>query len=75
MTRTTVGFDTMETAMTYDNDRQPIPRFQLSSLGSGSVVSTPHDMVRFGLYHLGAPLPDQRPILRESTRHQMLDDT
>lgn len=74
MTRTTVGFDTIETAVTYDNDRLPIPRFELSSLGSGSVVSTPHDMVRFGLYHLGAPLPNQRPILRESTRRQMLDD-
>jgi CubicO group peptidase (beta-lactamase class C family) len=74
MTRTTVGYDTLETAVTYDSGRQPIPRFELSSLGSGSVVSTPHDMVRFGLHHVGAPLPDQRPILRGSTRQQMLGD-
>ncbi|HYC62478.1 MAG TPA: serine hydrolase domain-containing protein, partial [Thermoanaerobaculia bacterium] len=73
MKRTSVGPAT-GAATLYDPDRKPIPPYDFAARGAGWVFSTAPDLVRFGLMHLGQPLADQKPVLRESTRAQMLED-
>jgi CubicO group peptidase (beta-lactamase class C family) len=51
----------------YGNSGRPLPFFTFDHVGASSVYSSAHDLVRFSMFHLGNHLPDQRPILRDST--------
>ena len=73
MQRTTVG-PSSNAATLYDPDKNSIAPYDFASRGAGYVFSTPHDVVRFGLMHLGQPLSDQRAVLTEPTRRAMLTD-
>lgn len=51
------------TAIRYDADRKPMGFYLTDHPGSGDVWASAHDMARFLAFHMGTPLPDQRPIL------------
>jgi CubicO group peptidase (beta-lactamase class C family) len=53
-----------ETAVRYDYQQRPIPTYQTDHPGSGDVWASAHDLLRFGLFHLGMLLPDQAEILQ-----------
>lgn len=55
-------------AVRYDEDRQPMTMYMTDHPGSGDVWSSAHDMARFLAFHMGAPLPDQGPILSAESR-------
>lgn len=49
-----------------------IPPYDFDSRGSGTIHSCAHDLVRFGMFHLKEHLPDQTPILQDSTIDRMV---
>ena len=58
-------------AQRYLPDNTPIPYYDFDHDGGSAVYSSAHDLVRFGMYHLGAKLPEQRAILKSETRSLM----
>ncbi len=77
MTRTSVGVAPgMEAhvAERYDDDLKPIPFYDFDHRGASAVYSSAHDLLRFGMFHLGNRLPGQRRILADSTRKAMQRD-
>ncbi|MBW3628073.1 MAG: beta-lactamase family protein [Gemmatimonadetes bacterium] len=52
-----------EAATRYDGKGRPIPPYSSDHPGSGDVWSSAHDLLRFGMFHVGTPLPGQRAIL------------
>lgn len=58
----------------YDADDKPIPYYTFDHPGASEVYSSAHDLVRFGLYHLGARLSGQRQILARETVQDMQRD-
>lgn len=56
---------------TYDGDGLPLPWSDSDMPGAGSVYSSAHDLVRFGMFHLKAHLPDQKAILSDAVLDQM----
>lgn len=74
MTRTWVGVgqgvDTQE-ATRYDAAQLPLPAMDSDSRGADSVVSSAHDLVRFGMFHVKAHLPDQKQILSDASIDEM----
>ncbi len=54
-------------AQRYDGRRRPIPYYDFDHDGGSAVYASAHDLARFALFHLKAPLADQRPILKDST--------
>lgn len=74
MTRTSVGLapELEEYAATrYDEDGLPVPFYDFNHRGAGAVFASAHDLVRFGLFHLKAHLPDQKAILSDATIDEM----
>jgi CubicO group peptidase (beta-lactamase class C family) len=74
LTRTTVHVPpelTSTAAQRYWPDGTPIPYYDFDHDGGSAVYSSAHDLVRFGMFHLGARLPEQREILRAETRRRM----
>jgi CubicO group peptidase (beta-lactamase class C family) len=70
MTRSAVGVDPAwagDVAARYDMTGTPIPYYETDTPGSGDVWTSVHDLVRFGMFHAGMSLPDQRPILEPET--------
>ena len=61
-------------AQRYDADNKPIPYYTFDHPGASEVYSSAHDLVRFGIFHLGARLPGQRPILPRETLQEMQRD-
>jgi len=55
----------------YDDARRPIPFYHFDHAGASAVYASAHDLVRFGMFHAGFPLPDQRRILRAETIRSM----
>lgn len=55
-------------AVRYDSDRNPMRFYLTDHPGSGDVWASAHDVARFLAFHMGTPLPDQRPILTPATR-------
>ena len=55
-------------AVRYDSDRKPMRFYMTDHPGSGDVWASAHDVARFLAFHMGTPLPDQRPILSPATR-------
>ncbi len=64
----------METAERYTNDDQPIPYYTFDHPGASEVYSSAHDLVRFGMFHLGTLVDGQTPILASETRLAMQRD-
>ena len=59
------------TAARYDDDLQPIPDHPTSHAGASEGYASVHDLLRFGLFHLKRPLPDQQPILSSESLDAM----
>ena len=77
LTSTSVGFPAnaaTQIAQRYDNENKPIPYYTFDHPGGSEVYSSAHDLVRFGMFHLNARLPRQRPILPSETREEMRRD-
>ena len=74
MTRTSVdigpGLEPF-TATRYGTDGLPIPFYDFDHPGASAVFSSAHDLVRFGMFHLKAHLPDQKPILSDASIDEM----
>ncbi|HEY5755379.1 MAG TPA: serine hydrolase domain-containing protein [Steroidobacter sp.] len=74
MTRTSVdigpGLEPFA-ATRYGTDGLPIPFYDFDHPGASAVFSSAHDLVRFGMFHLKAHLPDQKPILSDASIDEM----
>ena len=51
----------------YDKNGVPISFYDFDHPGASAVFCSAHDLVRFGMFHLGSHLPDQHPILTDDT--------
>src|SRR5262245_46849617 len=58
-------------AVRYGTDGAPIPFYEYDPPGTGAVYASAHDLVRFGMFHLKAHLPDQKAILKDETIDEM----
>ena len=58
-------------AVRYGADGLPIPFYAFDHPGGSAIYASAHDLVRFGLFHLKARLPDQKPILSDQTIDEM----
>ncbi len=56
-----------QTAVRYGPDGMPLPWYDFDHPGASAVWSSAHDLVRFGMMHLKAHLPDQTAILEDAT--------
>ncbi len=74
LTRTSVGIGRgLEefTATRYATDQGPIPFYDFDHPGGSAVFSSAHDLVRFGMFHLGHDIGDQRRIISDATIEAM----
>jgi CubicO group peptidase (beta-lactamase class C family) len=72
MSHSALGLPTgADTAVRYDTDRNPMRMYMTDHPGSGDVWASAHDMARFLAFHMGTPLPDQKPILSPAVRLEM----
>lgn len=75
MTRSSVGLPpalAAHAAVRYDGDGRPIPFYDFDHPGASAVWASAHDLVRFGLFHLGhRPEGATRRILRPETVEAM----
>lgn len=55
----------------YGNEGLPLPFFDTSHRGGGAIYSSADDLIRFGMFHLKAHLPDQTPILSDASIDEM----
>ena len=58
-------------AVRYGPDGLPIPFYDFDHPGASAVYCSAHDLVRFGMFHVGDRQPDQKQILNEDSRKQM----
>ncbi|MBL8272090.1 serine hydrolase domain-containing protein, partial [Steroidobacter sp.] len=59
------------TATRYGTDQLPLPFYDFDHPGASAVFASAHDLVRFGMFHLQAHLPDQKPILSDAMLDEM----
>lgn len=52
-----------DVAQRYTQQQKPFPFFEFDHRGASAVYASAHDLVRFGMFHLGNRLPDQKAIL------------
>jgi CubicO group peptidase (beta-lactamase class C family) len=74
LTHTSVGIGPgLETlaATRYGNDGLPIPFYDFDHRGASAIFASAHDLVRFGLFHLKAHLPEQAAILTDASIDEM----
>jgi CubicO group peptidase (beta-lactamase class C family) len=62
-------------AVRYGTDGLPIPFYNFDHPGGSAVYASAHDLVRFGVFHLKAHLPDQKAILKDETIDEMQKTT
>ncbi len=55
----------------YDARGTPIPWYDFDHRGASAVYSSAHDLVRFGMFHLGNRLADQKAVLSPASLEQM----
>ena len=60
------GLDAFE-AKRYGEDDLAYPVYDFDHPGGSAVYASAHDLVRFGMFHLKAHLPDQRSILSDES--------
>jgi CubicO group peptidase (beta-lactamase class C family) len=58
-------------ATRYGRDGLPITFYDFDHPGGSAVYCSAHDLVRFGMFHLKAHLPDQKAILSDETLDEM----
>jgi CubicO group peptidase (beta-lactamase class C family) len=58
-------------ATRYGEDGLPIPFYDFDHRGASAIFASAHDLVRFGLFHLKAHLPDQAAILSDASIDEM----
>jgi CubicO group peptidase (beta-lactamase class C family) len=58
-------------ATRYGEDGLPIPFYDFDHRGASAIYASAHDLVRFGLFHLKAHLPDQVAILSDASLDEM----
>ncbi|MBL8983409.1 MAG: beta-lactamase family protein [Gemmatimonadetes bacterium] len=63
-----------ETAARYTNEDQPIPYYTFDHPGASEVYASAHDLVRFGMFHLGNAVEGQQAVLSPETRTRMQRD-
>ncbi len=63
-----------ETAVRYASDDKPVPYYTFDHPGASEVYASAHDLVRFGMFHLGNAVEGQAPILTLQSREQMQRD-
>ena len=63
------------TATRYGQDGLPIPFYDFDHRGASAIFASAHDLVRFGLFHLKAHLPDQVAILSDDSIDEMHKQT
>jgi len=56
----------------YTGDGAPIPYYDFDHPGGSAVWASAHDLARFGMFHLGTPLEDQKRILRAESIAEMM---
>lgn len=70
MSRTSVLIDpnmSDHVAQMYNEYHQPIKPYDFDHRGASAVLSTAHDLARYGMFHLKNKLPDQKAILKDET--------
>jgi CubicO group peptidase (beta-lactamase class C family) len=69
MPRTAIGTGRGLTnaAIRYDDSLKAIPFYDFDHRGASAVWTTAHELLRFGMFHLRDHLPDEQPILADST--------
>jgi CubicO group peptidase (beta-lactamase class C family) len=78
LTRTSIGIGAgleKHHAIRYGPDRLPVPFYDFDHRGGSAVYSSAHDLVRFGMFHLKAHLPDQKAILPDQAIEEMQKPT
>lgn len=55
----------------YGPDGLPLPMYDFDHPGGSAVYCSAHDLVRFGMFHLKAHLPDQRALLPDAAIDEM----
>lgn len=58
-------------AVRYDAQNRPIPYYTFDHVGASAMWASAHDLVRFGMFHLGHPMPGARRVLRAATVEDM----
>ena len=58
-------------ATRYATDQSPIPFYDFDHPGGSAVFSSAHDLVRFGMFHLGHDLDHQRRIISDAAIEAM----
>lgn len=74
LTRTSIDIDPAlrpYSATRYDVDGRALPFYGFDHPGASAVYSSAHDLVRFGMFHLKAHLPDQKAILSDASIDRM----
>ena len=62
-------------AVRYGDDRLPIPFYDFDHRGASAIYGSAHDLVKFGMFHLKAHLPDQKAILNDAAIETMQEPT
>lgn len=62
-------------AVRYGTDGLPIPFYDFDHPGGSAVFASAHDLARFGMFHVGSKLADQREILSDEWRAKMQEPT
>jgi CubicO group peptidase (beta-lactamase class C family) len=58
-------------AQRYASDGVRYPFYDFDHPGASAVYCSAHDLMRFGMFHLKQPLPDQKTILSDETLDEM----
>lgn len=75
LTHTSVGLskaDRKRMAVRYMVGGQPHPDYGFDHDGASAVWSSAHDLVRFGMFHIGGPIQGQTAILDKAHREMMI---
>jgi CubicO group peptidase (beta-lactamase class C family) len=62
-------------AVRYDESGEPVPFYISDHPGASQVYSSAHDLIRFGLFHLGHTLPEQTQIISAESIGLMKQDS
>jgi len=62
-------------AIRYDGQGKPVPFYISDHPGASQVYSSAHDLIRFGLFHLGHTQPEQSQILSPESIDLMKEDS
>jgi CubicO group peptidase (beta-lactamase class C family) len=64
-----------QVAVRYDPSGKPIPYYLFDHDGASAVYSSAHDLARFALFHIKAPLDDQQSLFDDALVDAMQDPT